>query len=97
MTDKNSIKDLENQAKNTRYLVDRINRAHYGMTVDEIIKSFGGKEDDERGIRQVQGNTREAECPPGFVRGPDDIDGIEPGDRLQGRAVRKDVGKGGGT
>ena len=30
MTDKESIKDLESQARNTRYLVDRINRAHYG-------------------------------------------------------------------
>ena len=97
MTDKESIKDLESQARNTRYLVDRINRAHYGMTVDEIIKSFGGKEDDERGIRPVQGNPREAECPPGFVWGPDDADGPEPGDRVQGHAVRKEVGKGGRT
>lgn len=95
MTDRESIKDLENQAKNTRYLVDRINRAHYGMTVYEIIKSFGGKEDDQRGIRPVQGNPREAECPAGFVWGPDDADGTEQGDWLQGHEICKDLGKGG--
>lgn len=55
MNEKNAIKDLENQARNTKNLVDRINRAHYGMTVDEIIKSIGGGNDD-RNTNSSRGN-----------------------------------------
>lgn len=54
MNDKNTIKDLENQARNTKNLVDRINRAHYGMTVDEIIKAMGGGNED--GKEPIQSN-----------------------------------------
>ena len=54
MNDKNTIKDLENQARNTKNLVDRINRAHYGMTVDEIIKMIGGGNENEK--EPVQSN-----------------------------------------
>ena len=54
MNEKNTIKDLENQARNTKNLVDRINRAHYGMTVDEIIKMIGGGNENEK--EPVQSN-----------------------------------------
>lgn len=32
MKETDSIKDLETQATNTKYLMDRLNRAAYGMT-----------------------------------------------------------------
>lgn len=54
MNEKNTIKDLENQVRNTKNLVDRINRAHYGMTVDEIIKAMGGGNENEK--EPVQSN-----------------------------------------
>ena len=44
MNEKNTIKDLENQAKNTRHLMDKLNRAAYGMTMDEVIKTLGGRD-----------------------------------------------------
>lgn len=46
MNEKNTIKDLENQARNTRHLMDRLNRAAYGMTMAEIIKQLGRGNDD---------------------------------------------------
>ena len=54
MNDKNTIHDLEIQARNTRYLVDRINRAAYGMTVDELIKTLGGGERHAEGLPDGQ-------------------------------------------
>ena len=77
MTEKNTIHDLEAQAKNTRYLIDRLNRAHYGMTVDEIIKSIGGGRNDNRAIRPVQSDSGEAEYSEGSVRRTDDPDTTE--------------------
>lgn len=44
MTEKDPIKDLENQAKNTKQLMDRLNRAAYGLTFDEALR-IGGKAD----------------------------------------------------
>lgn len=35
---KDSIKDLESQARNTKHLMDKLNRAAYGMTFDEAIR-----------------------------------------------------------
>lgn len=35
---KNTIHELEQQAKNTKFLMDRLNRAYIGLTVDEIIR-----------------------------------------------------------
>lgn len=50
MDEKSTIKDLENQVRNTRLYVDRINKAYYGMTWDEYIKALGNrKEDSEDG------------------------------------------------
>ena len=44
MNEKNTIKDLENQAKNTRHFMDKLNRAAYGMTMDEVIKTLGRRD-----------------------------------------------------
>lgn len=50
MTENDKIRDLENQARNTKNYVDRINKAYYGMTWDEYIKALGNrKEDNEDG------------------------------------------------
>lgn len=38
MNEKNTIQDLEAQAKNTKHLMDKLNRAAYGMTFDEVIR-----------------------------------------------------------
>ena len=38
MTEKESIKGLERQAANTKHLMDKLNRAAYGMTFDEAIR-----------------------------------------------------------
>ena len=38
INENNSIKELENQAKNTKYLMDKLNKAYIGLTTDEIIK-----------------------------------------------------------
>ena len=38
LNDSSSIKDLENQAKNTKYLIDKLNKAYIGLATDEIIK-----------------------------------------------------------
>lgn len=46
MKDTDSIKALENQAANTRHLVERLTRAAYGMTFPELIKALGGKEEE---------------------------------------------------
>ena len=47
MNENDKIKDLVLQAENTRQLVDRINRALYGMTWEEHTRIMGeGKEND---------------------------------------------------
>ena len=38
MRETDSIKDLENQAQNTKYLMDKLNRAAYGMTFEEAVR-----------------------------------------------------------
>lgn len=38
MKDTDTIKDLEQQAVNTKQLLDRLNRAGYGMTMEELIR-----------------------------------------------------------
>lgn len=47
MRETDSIKALENQAANTRHLVERITRAAYGMTFPELIKALGGRKEEE--------------------------------------------------
>lgn len=54
MNEKTVFLDFEAQARNIRLYVDRINRAMYGMTFAEVIKSLGNKrekENDEQGNR----------------------------------------------
>ena len=46
MDEKSTIKDLERQASNTKLLMDRLTRAAYGMTFDELIRSRGRRDDD---------------------------------------------------
>ena len=46
MDEKSTIKDLERQASNTKLLMDRLNRAAYGMTFDELIRYMGRRDDD---------------------------------------------------
>lgn len=38
MTDKDTIKELEEQARNTKMLMDRLNLAYIGLTTDEILR-----------------------------------------------------------
>lgn len=38
MNEKDTIKDLESQARNTKRLMDKLNRAAYGMTMDEALR-----------------------------------------------------------
>lgn len=38
LNDSSSIKELEAQAKNTKYLIDKLNKAYIGLATDEIIK-----------------------------------------------------------
>lgn len=47
MRETDSIKALENQAANTRHLVERITRAAYGMTFPELIQVLGGRKEEE--------------------------------------------------
>lgn len=47
MRETDSIKALENQAANTRHLVELITRAAYGMTFPELIQALGGRKEEE--------------------------------------------------
>lgn len=47
MTERDTILDLERHALNTRNLVDRINKAMYGMTWEEHERLHGKKETKE--------------------------------------------------
>lgn len=47
LNESDSIKSLEQQAENTKYLMDRLNKALYGMTWEERERLHGKKENDE--------------------------------------------------
>lgn len=47
MTEKNTIRDLERQAANTKRLMDRLNRAAYGMTFDEALRIGNEKKEED--------------------------------------------------
>lgn len=49
MTEKDSIKDLERQAANTKRLMDRLNLAAYGMTFEEALRLGNEKPEEEHG------------------------------------------------
>ena len=40
LNEKDSILDLEDQARNAKQLLDRLNKAAYGTTWEEIIQTF---------------------------------------------------------
>lgn len=46
MTEKDQIKDLEIQASNTKQLMDKLNRAAYGLTFEEVIRLLGRRDND---------------------------------------------------
>ena len=48
MNEKNTIKDLENQAANTKHYMDKLNKAYYGMTWDEYIRLLGTQSKEEK-------------------------------------------------
>ena len=45
MTENDKIRDLERQARNTKRLMDRLNRATYGMTWEEYTRILSRKEE----------------------------------------------------
>ena len=46
MNENDKIKGLEAQAANTRHLMDKLNRAAYGMTMDEALRLQQQKGED---------------------------------------------------
>lgn len=46
MTENDKIKDLENQAANTKNLMDRLNKALYGMSWEEYTRLMGRASDE---------------------------------------------------
>ena len=48
MTENDKIRDLERQARNTKRLMDRLNRAAYGMTWEECTRLMCRKEENQR-------------------------------------------------
>ena len=52
MNENGTVKDLEAQARNTKYLMDMLNTAYLGMTTEELIrlalKGAGGGTSDDR-------------------------------------------------
>ena len=48
LSDADSIKRLEQQTANTKYLVDRLNKAMYGMTLEEYTRILGGRDEEEQ-------------------------------------------------
>lgn len=49
MTEKDTIRDLERQAANTKRLMDKLNRAAYGMTFDEALRLGNDRKEEEDG------------------------------------------------
>ena len=48
MNEKDSIKDLISQAKNTKQLIDLVSAAYIGMTTEEILRlALGDKNEKE--------------------------------------------------
>lgn len=49
MQEKDSIRDLEQQAQNTKYLMDRLNRAYIGLTVEELLRLALERKEEKSG------------------------------------------------
>lgn len=48
LSDSDEIKSLEQQAANTKYLMDRLNKALYGMTWEEYTRLLGDRHEEEQ-------------------------------------------------
>lgn len=49
MSDKNmTVRELEVKAASVKYELDRLNRAAYGMTFDEVIKTLGRNSETDK-------------------------------------------------
>lgn len=49
MSDKNmTVRELEVKAASVKYELDRLNRAAYGMTFDEVVKTLGRDSETEK-------------------------------------------------
>ena len=49
MSDKNmTVRELEVKAASVKYELDRLNRAVYGMTFDEVVKTLGRDSETEK-------------------------------------------------
>ena len=49
MSDKNmTVRELEVKAASVKYDLDRLNRAAYGMTFDEVVKTLGRDSETEK-------------------------------------------------
>ena len=49
MSDKNmTVRELEVKAASVKYELDKLNRAAYGMTFDEVIKTLGRDSEPEK-------------------------------------------------
>lgn len=61
MTEKDSIKNLERQAANTKRLLDRLNRAAYGLTFDELIRVIGNGKERNQSEAENQGEITDSD------------------------------------
>lgn len=49
MSDKNmTVRELEVKAASVKYELDRLNRAAYGMTFEEVVKTLGRDSETEK-------------------------------------------------
>lgn len=50
MNENSTIKELKQQAQNTKYFLDQLERAAYGMSYEELIRLLSGcgKEQEEQ-------------------------------------------------
>ena len=55
MQETDSIKALELQAKNTKYLMDKLNRATYGLAFDEVIRLMAIHREDAAADKLLTG------------------------------------------
>ena len=58
MNEKNLIKDLETQARNTKNLMDSLMISYIGLTAEELIRLASGKREDNT-EKEVRGDNRD--------------------------------------
>lgn len=52
MNENSTVKDLEAQAANTKRIMDKLNRATYGMTFDEALRLHTPSNHDEATVKE---------------------------------------------